>query len=316
MRAKKKPFKHVEPSKPWPRPSAVQEVRGTDEPKEKVREWDCHIPGPCYSCSNKDMCPKYIPSPPDTDGEVPERLKGIHAATTYLKALKEKTAEKMQMPPDTDGPEGMEKYIGLPCVFDHFRPGILNRIIYRDRTIPIYVDGVRRKFLVCEPYPSIEEYLKLKDANENLSSIVCENESLSISCAGLRNGYQDACDEIERLRGIEAATRAGVDEYRQEIRRLKCESLITLQHDISKWQRETFPGGTFEGQYTHLKKEIKELGVDRTAEEIADCLILILGLADKLSIDAHTSARLKLEVNKSRTWGEEDEHGVIEHIKE
>lgn len=117
------------------------------------------------------------------------------------------------------------------------------------------------------------------------------------------------------------------------------EKIKELQGDIKKWSDDTF------GKYRtakpityHLKKEVDELieklelwyqGQYGTMEEYeaalyeikmeyADCLMLLL---DSISHSPLTleivvkATEEKLEINKKRKWGEQDENGVIEHIR-
>ena len=83
----------------------------------------------------------------------------------------------------------------------------------------------------------------------------------------------------------------------------------------------------------HLKKEVKELIESATQfdlakhndAEIATCLefadvfLLLIDAARKFDLDAFhliTWSRMKLEINKTRKWGQPDENGVVEHIRE
>lgn len=97
-----------------------------------------------------------------------------------------------------------------------------------------------------------------------------------------------------------------------------------LFNQIIEWQNETFKKATSISKLAHLKKELKELEDDlafvrpQRRLEFADCFILLFGAASK---DGMTYEEIvlaieeKLKINKSRSWGEPDENGVVEHIK-
>lgn len=118
--------------------------------------------------------------------------------------------------------------------------------------------------------------------------------------------------------------------------------LQQLMNDISQWSNETFGKGQRNPAIVrHLKKEVDELiksldetislGLDdsfgirefgvqmnKTKMEYADCLMLLLDSAKHFGMSSNELidiTRKKLEINKSREWGEPDGNGVIEHIK-
>jgi hypothetical protein len=92
-------------------------------------------------------------------------------------------------------------------------------------------------------------------------------------------------------------------------------SLETLFEEIQVWQRETFPRATALSAANHLVREAKELLEDPSElSELADVIILAVGVADQLGIDIEEVVRIKLEINKERVWGEPDEDGVVEHV--
>jgi len=93
-----------------------------------------------------------------------------------------------------------------------------------------------------------------------------------------------------------------------------------LQDELAQWSDAQF------GQHRpatrpirHLRKEVDELlNAPDDANEYADCLLLLLdayrmsgGSADDLVNKAFD----KLAINKTRQWGEPDEHGVVEHVR-
>jgi hypothetical protein len=92
--------------------------------------------------------------------------------------------------------------------------------------------------------------------------------------------------------------------------------LSTLQHSIASWQRATFgegdPALAVQGAQKKLDKETHELMLElvgtgyRASEkvggEIADCFILLLGIADRLRLDAYELIVGKMSVNRARRW--------------
>jgi hypothetical protein len=113
-----------------------------------------------------------------------------------------------------------------------------------------------------------------------------------------------------------------------------------LQHDIQTWSDKAFGMHRIATPITyHLKKEVDEL-IEKLEEwykgqygsmeecqkhlheikmEYADCLMLLLDSIAHfpLTMDCVIKAtEEKLEINKTRKWGKEDENGVIEHIRE
>lgn len=118
--------------------------------------------------------------------------------------------------------------------------------------------------------------------------------------------------------------------------------LSEFQDEVGEWGNETFKHDDFSlySLWHHLEKEVKELAqaiadfkvpalnnierlpekpkqLDRTRinDELADCFILLLDMAHVINTDILDEARKKLEINRQRTWGEPDEHGVIEHVE-
>jgi hypothetical protein len=92
--------------------------------------------------------------------------------------------------------------------------------------------------------------------------------------------------------------------------------LSEMQRSIAAWQRATFgegdPALAVQGAQKKLEKESHELMLelvgtgyrasDRVGGEIADCLILLLGIADRLSLDSYELVAAKMAVNRARRW--------------
>lgn len=95
--------------------------------------------------------------------------------------------------------------------------------------------------------------------------------------------------------------------------------LQRLQDELGDWQDETFGNSGPDGCLAHLKKEIEELITDPYDRmEYADCFMLLIGAYRRTggsADDLVTAAFQKLTICKSREWGEPDENGVVEHIR-
>lgn len=115
---------------------------------------------------------------------------------------------------------------------------------------------------------------------------------------------------------------------------MKIMEISKLQKDIAEWSEKAFGDGVpgrrtwrFPGMFAHLKREIDELDAiifetklngptQSIIEEIADCAMLLMDMADQLDADLLTEMAKKLEVNKKRKWGKPNADGSVEHIKD
>lgn len=92
-----------------------------------------------------------------------------------------------------------------------------------------------------------------------------------------------------------------------------------LQYDLNKWTAEQFKGQPLSGKFAHLRKEIAELEANPSdLMEYADCYMLLVDIAGKNNIqlsDIHRAAGEKLVINKNRTWGEPNDDGSVEHVR-
>lgn len=98
--------------------------------------------------------------------------------------------------------------------------------------------------------------------------------------------------------------------------------------EITKWQRETFPQATKFSKIAHLEQELEELVMALHSEhetetgkqsEFADCFMLLFGAAAAHGMtydDICCAIAQKMEINKSRKWGQPDKNGVVNHIRE
>lgn len=93
-----------------------------------------------------------------------------------------------------------------------------------------------------------------------------------------------------------------------------------LQMDIANWSTAQFPHQTPHSKIEHLRSELTELDEDpNDITEFADCFMLLIDTARMVGYDMseiYNAVKAKLEINKGRTWGEPDEHGVCYHIKD
>jgi hypothetical protein len=93
-----------------------------------------------------------------------------------------------------------------------------------------------------------------------------------------------------------------------------------LQDELHNWTVEKFGNSTNPiPSLNHLREELEELIADhQSAEEWADCFILLIHAAKKAGLDMtqiYSFITDKHFVNKSRQWSEPDENGVCHHIK-
>lgn len=93
-----------------------------------------------------------------------------------------------------------------------------------------------------------------------------------------------------------------------------------LQKEIGKWQAQTFGPSRLHpyGLYHHLREEVGEVGkafydMEAMPSELADCIILLVGLADAFNIDLDKAVKQKMEKNKKRQWHKPNKKGVIKH---
>ena len=94
-------------------------------------------------------------------------------------------------------------------------------------------------------------------------------------------------------------------------------SLRAFQREVGKWAAETFPNSTDSAKLEHLKDEVIELQEKPDdAEEMADCLLILLHHAEAHGVDLMAAACAKFAKCKSRKWGSPDERGVARHIEE
>lgn len=102
--------------------------------------------------------------------------------------------------------------------------------------------------------------------------------------------------------------------------------------DITAWQREKFTKATPMSAANHLVEEVKELLTElndgqtgyfsneqkeKIKLEYADCFLLLFGSASLFGMtydDICCAIAAKMEINKSRKWGEVNEQGYVKHV--
>lgn len=91
----------------------------------------------------------------------------------------------------------------------------------------------------------------------------------------------------------------------------------SLISELTEWQSETFPNRSEKSILDHLKDEVnRELLEGCEAEELADVLSLLLGLAAFRGIDIFGELMKKLQVNKKRNWEKKDGNTYSTHLVE
>lgn len=81
--------------------------------------------------------------------------------------------------------------------------------------------------------------------------------------------------------------------------------LEAVLDDYLAWSLATFPASSPASVVKHLGKELRELEAEPAAAE---------GIADVVFLAVHLSRRAGVEL-RTRTWGEPDADGVVEHVR-
>lgn len=97
------------------------------------------------------------------------------------------------------------------------------------------------------------------------------------------------------------------------------------QKTISEWAETTFgPAGSNARVAARANEEMAELlrcltvddnHVTKAAEEIADVVIVLYRLAQRLGVDLHFEVNAKMAINRSRAW-KQDGSGHGYHVRE
>lgn len=84
-----------------------------------------------------------------------------------------------------------------------------------------------------------------------------------------------------------------------------------VQAEHLAWCAETFPGESMQSIFGHFVEEVHELAADPSdADELADCLLLLISLAEVVRLNPVACMARKLAINKKRKWN------GIHHVKE
>lgn len=89
-----------------------------------------------------------------------------------------------------------------------------------------------------------------------------------------------------------------------------------FQRVVSRWAHKTFPASNDRAKLNHLAKEVEELRDDPSAEEAADCLLILLHFAGAHGFDLYDAALAKFGKVQKRKWGKPGKDGVVEHVRE
>lgn len=108
-------------------------------------------------------------------------------------------------------------------------------------------------------------------------------------------------------------------------------TIMDLQDELGAWQAATFKEhNSTRGKAAHLKHEAQEVvdalaefeahptteSFDHLAEEVADVLILALGIAAQVGFFADLAVDRKMKKNRARKWNPPDAAGVCGHVRE
>lgn len=93
--------------------------------------------------------------------------------------------------------------------------------------------------------------------------------------------------------------------------------LYDLRLEIRDWANEVYPDRTpYQALAKMVMEEIPELLKDGLDDplEWADLLILVLDASELRGIDIIDAARVKMEINKRRSWEIDKESGIMHHV--
>ncbi|HID69693.1 MAG TPA: DUF550 domain-containing protein [Desulfobacterales bacterium] len=93
-----------------------------------------------------------------------------------------------------------------------------------------------------------------------------------------------------------------------------------IANEIIEWHRGTFPNATEKAILLKLTEESEELikaieNDTNIIEEIADVVIVAVAFLARRRLWLEDVVSTKLDINKSRKWGDEDENGDRPRVK-
>jgi len=94
---------------------------------------------------------------------------------------------------------------------------------------------------------------------------------------------------------------------------LNAKSFEELFAQFIQFSETTFIGAEAESYLNKLKEETKELTESPNMEELADCMLVLIGLSRFLPGDLKTALTDKINKNINRTW-ELQKDGTYHHV--
>lgn len=104
---------------------------------------------------------------------------------------------------------------------------------------------------------------------------------------------------------------------------LNWDSMSAVQREVYRWATERFPHRNWKGAIDKLTyNEIPELflhiekhGFKDIGTELADCVILLLDLAEMWGVDLQAAIQAKMETNYQRQWLINPVTGLSQHVE-
>lgn len=91
------------------------------------------------------------------------------------------------------------------------------------------------------------------------------------------------------------------------------ESFDQLFERFLEFSQKTFSDAKAESYLTKLEEETKELKAQPNMEELADCMMVLVGLSRFIPGDLKQTLAQKIEINENRTWKKQS-NGTYRHI--